>query len=64
MASFSNNVDFRNIVIKNDYPIISGGVWNAVLDTFTGETIYTSNHTVVHGPVNMIHGVLNIKSGA
>ena len=64
MASFSNNVDFRNIVIKNDYPIISGGVWNAVLDTFTGETIYTSNHTVVYGPVNMIHGVLNIKSGA
>ena len=64
MASFSNNVDFRNIVIKNNYPIISGGVWNAVLDTFTGETLYTSNHTVVHGPVNMIHGVLNIKSGA
>lgn len=50
MASFSNNVDFRNIVIKNDYPIISGGVWNAVL-TSSGETIYTSNYTVVHGPV-------------
>ena len=64
MASFSNNVDFRNIVIKNDYPIISGGVWNAVLDTFTGETLYTSNGAYIRGPVNMIHGVLNIKSGA
>lgn len=56
--------DYKNYVIQNDYPIISGGTWSAVLDPATGKTIYQSGAVKVDGPVDMIHGVLNVQSGA
>ncbi len=59
----SSDTDFRHVVIQNDYPILSGGEWTAKLDD-DGSTVYVSGTTRVKGPVNMIHGTLNIESGA
>lgn len=59
----SSDTDFRHVVIQNDYPILSGGEWTAKLDD-DGNTVYVSGGISVKGPVNMIHGILNIESGA
>lgn len=59
----SSDTDFRHLVIDNNYPILSGGHWTAKLDD-DGSTVYVSGATRVKGPVNMIHGTLNIESGA
>ena len=59
----SSDTDFRHLVIDNNYPILSGGHWTAKLDD-DGSTVYVSGGTSVKGPVNMIHGILDIESGA
>ena len=59
----SSDTDFRHLVIDNNYPILSGGRWTAKLDD-DGSTVYVSGATKVKGPVNMIHGILDIESGA
>ena len=59
--------DFTNYPIENDYPLLTGGNWIADVDE-EGKTYFQRegqpNSEKIYGPVDMIHGILTIHSGA